>query len=140
MADIKDASEPLKNGTEMEKEYKCSELSQTDPWTKARILQNLAVFFFICVFLHVAYYPLEALQSSINKEVGLYSMVVGFGARMVTSFLGPAIVYRLTPKWTICVTNVCVLAFVFANFYPTYYTLMPAAILVGMTMGPFWIS
>lgn len=109
-------------------------------WTKSSIICNMIFLFIIWVTVHIAYLPLEILQSSINNEIGIYSMVTLSGGKLLSSFLGPLIVYKLTPKWTVFISVIAVLIYVGANFIPRYYILIPASILVGFTQGPMWIA
>jgi len=39
-------------------------------------------------------------------------------------------------KWTIVVCQFCYSAYIAAQFYPTFYTLIPAAIILGFGAAP----
>ena len=107
---------------------------------KWRITKSLLTLAAVIYGIFTAYTALEILQSTINKDIGINSIVMLYTTKMVTSFLGPLIVSKVTPKWTIFLSCLCCSSYVLANFYPKWYVLLPAGALVGLATGPFWIS
>ena len=87
-----------------------------------------------------SYLGLDVLQTSINGDIGIYSITLASGCKLFSSFLGPVIMHKVTPKWTVLLSCTCMMSFTIANFYPVWYTLLPAGVLVGLTQGPMWIS
>ena len=45
---------------------------------------------------------------------------------------------RFTSKWTMVASMLCYSTYIAAQFYPTYGTLMPSAVLVGLAAAPLW--
>lgn len=83
------------------------------------------------------------LQSSINAKDGLgtVSLSAIYAALVVSCIFLPTLVIRkLTVKWTLCVSMLCYAPYIAAQFYPTFYTLVPAGILVGLGAAPMWAS
>lgn len=83
------------------------------------------------------------LQSSINAKDGLgtVSLSAIYAALVVSCIFLPTLVIRkLTAKWTLCVSMLCYAPYIAAQFYPTFYTLVPAGILVGLGAAPMWAS
>lgn len=83
------------------------------------------------------------LQSSINAKDGLgtVSLSAIYAALVVSCIFLPTLVIRkLTAKWTLCVSMLCYAPYIAAQFYPTFYTLVPAGILAGLGAAPMWAS
>lgn len=78
-------------------------------------------------------------QSSINSEagVGVLSQATIHVATIFSSLFLPTLVINyLGLKWTMVASEMCYLVYVAVQFYPTFYTLIPAAILVGLGAAP----
>lgn len=43
-------------------------------------------------------------------------------------------------KWTISLTFIAYMPFIAAQFYPTFYTMIPAGLTVGLGGGPLWCA
>ncbi len=48
------------------------------------------------------------------------------------------VIGKLTAKWTIVASMFCYSTYIVVQFYPTFYTLVPAAVIVGLAGAPFW--
>ena len=95
-------------------------------------LFNAGVAFF---FIFTCYCGLENLQSTMNIESGLGTTSIGVvcGCAILSSlFVGPVLVASLPPKRTLFIAWGAHAFFALANYYPTWATLIPAAILVGV--------
>ncbi len=66
--------------------------------------------------------------------------VIYFFLILSSLFLPSILIDKLTAKWTIVLSMLCYTAYVIAQFYPSYETLMPAAALVGLAAAPLWIA
>ncbi len=108
---------------------------------KRRIWKNVIVISTSFLLLLMSFTSLLMLQSSLNAQHGLgtYSLIaVNVGLVFSSLFLVSLTIDRLTPKWTIVVCELCYLGYTVAQFYPTFYTLLPTGLLVGMAAAPVW--
>lgn len=53
-------------------------------------------------------------------------------------FLPTAVIKRLKCKWAMVVCMLCYTTYIAAQFYPTFYTLIPGAIILGLGAAPMW--
>ncbi|XP_055524323.1 UNC93-like protein [Wyeomyia smithii] len=115
-------------------------LSRNEKW---RILKNITTVSFAFMVQFTAFQGTANLQSSINAKDGLgtVSLSVIYAALVVSCIFLPTLVIRkLTVKWTLCVSMLCYAPYIAAQFYPTFYTLVPAGMLVGLGAAPMWAS
>lgn len=101
---------------------------------KRNIIKNLLVVSFAFLFLFTAFQSLSNLQSSLNQAEGLgvASLSVIYSALIVSCmFVPPLIIDRLGCKWTLAVCMVTYCAYIAANYYSTWYTLIPTSVLLG---------
>ncbi|NXL72631.1 UN93A protein, partial [Leptocoma aspasia] len=106
-----------------------------------RNLKNVLVISFGFLLLFTAYSGLQSLQSSLNAEEGLgvASLSVLFAALTLSSmFLPPVVIQKLGCKWTIAVSMCCYIAYSLGNFYASWYTLIPASVILGLGGAPLW--
>ncbi|NXH42050.1 UN93A protein, partial [Dicaeum eximium] len=106
-----------------------------------RNLKNVLVISFGFLLLFTAYSGLQSLQSSLNSEEGLgvASLSVLYAALTLSSmFLTPVIIQKLGCKWTIAVSMCCYVAYSLGNFYASWYTLIPASVILGLGGAPLW--
>ena len=68
-----------------------------------------------------------------NALTAIYVALVVSCALVSTWFIN-----KLTIKWAMVVSMLGYSFFVAAQFYPTYYTLLPAAIIMGLAAAPMW--
>ncbi|XP_063704825.1 UNC93-like protein [Culicoides brevitarsis] len=115
-------------------------LRRSEKW---RILKNIAVVSFAFMVQFTAFQGTANLQSSINAKDGLgtISLSVIYAALVVSCIFVPTyVIRRLTVKWTLCLSMLCYAPYIAAQFYPKFYTLVPAGILVGLGAAPMWAS
>ncbi|CAK8678090.1 unnamed protein product [Clavelina lepadiformis] len=101
-------------------------------------LYKLSITFMLC---YAAYAGVLSLQSSMNVEEGLgtTSVMVTFITSSISAvFLVPYMVDFMGSKNTIIFGEFAMLVYIAANFYPSWYTLMPAAIFYGLTESAPW--
>ncbi|XP_033369023.1 protein unc-93 homolog A [Parus major] len=106
-----------------------------------RNLKNVLVISFGFLLLFTAYSGLQSLQSSLNAEEGLgvASLSVLFAALTLSSmFLPPIVIKKLGCKWTIVVSMCGYVAYSLGNFYASWYTLIPASVILGLGGAPLW--
>lgn len=115
-------------------------LNKNEKW---RILKNISTVSFAFMVQFTAFQGTANLQSSINAKDGLgtVSLSAIYAALVVSCIFLPTLVIRkLTVKWTLCVSMLCYAPYIAAQFYPTFYTLVPAGIMAGLGAAPMWAS
>ncbi|CAL1287426.1 unnamed protein product [Larinioides sclopetarius] len=110
---------------------------------KHRILRNLVSLAFGHFLVFTAFDSLSNLQSTVNQNdgVGVASQSVIYAFFTISSlFLPTYLIKRFGCKKTLLVSVFSVCPYVAANFYPSWGTLMPSAVLSGMAFGPLWAA
>ncbi|XP_065055269.1 protein unc-93 homolog A-like isoform X1 [Rhopilema esculentum] len=108
---------------------------------KRHIIKNLLIVSFAFLLLFTAFQSLSNLQSSLNRVggLGVASLSVIYGALIVSClFVPPLVIDRLGCKWTIAASMSCYCAYIIANYYATWATMIPTSILLGFAAAPLW--
>lgn len=115
-------------------------LSTKEKW---RILKNVSAVSFAFMVQFTAFQGTANLQSSINAKDGLgtVSLSAIYAALVVSCIFVPTfLIKRLTVKWTLCISMLCYAPYIGCQFYPKFYTLVPAGVLLGIGAAPMWAS
>lgn len=107
--------------------------------SESSVVKNLFVMCVCLMVLCTGLQGLSNLQSTMNGEhgLGVDSQAVIYAFSMLSSILLPTLmVTRLGCKTTIVFMMITTIPYIIANFYPTWRTLMPTAILSGLSAGP----
>lgn len=115
-------------------------LSRKEKW---RILKNVSIISTAFMIQFTAFQGTANLQSSINAKDGLgtVSLSAVYAALVVSCIFIPTfLIKRLTAKWTLCLSMLCYAPYIGAQFYPKFYTLVPAGVLLGIGAAPMWAS
>ncbi|XP_041979541.1 UNC93-like protein [Aricia agestis] len=107
------------------------------------ITKNVVIIGLAFMVHFTAYCGAANLQSSINAEDGLgtASLAAVYAGLIVSNMFLPAIMIRfLGPKWTICASFVMYMPWIATQLWPRFYTMIPAAILLGVGGAPLWCS
>uniref|UniRef100_A0A1B0CPZ7 Putative conserved plasma membrane protein n=1 Tax=Lutzomyia longipalpis TaxID=7200 RepID=A0A1B0CPZ7_LUTLO len=110
---------------------------------KWRILKNIAVISVAFLLQFTAFQGTGSLQSSINAAGGLgtTSLSAVFGAIIIScAFIPTLAIRKLTAKWTLCLSMLCYVPYIMSQFYPQFYTLIPAGCLAGLGAAPMWAA
>ena len=108
---------------------------------KHNILKNVIVISIAFMLQFTAFKSMSVLQSSINNVDGLgtWSNTAIYAALLVSSlFLPSYIIQKLSVKWTIPICMFCYSIYIATQFYPTFYTIIPSGVLVGIAAAPLW--
>ena len=71
--------------------------------------------------------------------LGTKSLATIYVALIVSCmFLPSLVIKKLTCKWAMVACTFCYSLYMVAQFYPTSYTLIPAAIVLGFGAAPMW--
>ena len=91
---------------------------------------------------YAAYVSEVGLQSSINAEdgLGLASLVVLYASFMLAAIITPTLMKVLGTKYSLAIGYLLFLLYTVANYYPHWYTLIPASLFLGIAFGPIWAS
>ena len=105
-------------------------------------LKNLVILSIGFMLCFTAFFSLRNLQSSINHEggLGLISMSTIYAAFMCGCIFAPSIVNKVRPKFALVLSMHGLLLFVVSNFYPQYYTLIPASAILGFSLANLWTA
>uniref|UniRef100_A0A4W3HTQ8 Protein unc-93 homolog A n=1 Tax=Callorhinchus milii TaxID=7868 RepID=A0A4W3HTQ8_CALMI len=106
-------------------------------------LKNVLVVSLGFFLLFTAFGGLQNIQSSLNSDdgLGVASLGVIYGALIFSSLFVPSLVIKyLGCKWTITVSMCCYVAYTFGNFYASWYTLIPTAVILGLGGAPLWAA
>lgn len=115
-------------------------LSRSEKW---RILKNVSAVSFAFMIQFTAFQGTANLQSSINAKDGLgtVSLSAIYAALVVSCIFVPTfLIKRLTVKWTLCLSMLCYAPYIGSQFYPRFYTLVPAGVVLGIGAAPMWAS
>jgi len=89
----------------------------------------------------MAFESVSKLQSSINASgnMGTFANAMVYASLILSCmFLPSVVIKKLKVKWALVACVFCYSAFMAAQFEPQYYTLLPAAFIVGLGAAPMW--
>ncbi|XP_059617664.1 UNC93-like protein [Phlebotomus argentipes] len=113
------------------------------PHDKWQILKDIVTISVAFMMHFTAFQGVGNLQSSINAEngLGVTSLSAIYAALIISCIFIPTLMIRkLTAKWTLCVSMLCYVPYIAFQFYPRFYTLVPAGILLGLGAAPMWAA
>lgn len=92
--------------------------------------------------IFTAYLAIQNLQSSLNQEkgLGIISLSCMYACIILSGILAPAVLNIIGEKWSLIIPFICHVIYTGTNYYPTFATLLPSSILLGLTAGPMWTS
>ena len=109
--------------------------------TKFQIIKNILVVSVAFLFLFTAFQSLSNLQSSLNREEGLgtVGLSVIYGSLVISCmFLPKFIISHIGCKWTVAFSMLTYVLYMAANFYATWGTIIPGAVILGLGAAPLW--
>ncbi|VEN35822.1 unnamed protein product [Callosobruchus maculatus] len=115
-------------------------MSTKEKW---RILKNVSAISCAFMIQFTAFQGTANLQSSINAKDGLgtVSLSAIYAALVLSCIFVPTfLIKKLTVKWTLCISLMCYAPYIAAQFYPRFYTLVPAGVVLGIGAAPMWAS
>lgn len=92
--------------------------------------------------IYTSYLAIQNLQSSLNQEAGLgvVSLAILYGTIIISGILTPTFIGWVGAKVSLIVAWCFHTIYTLSNFYPTWGTLIPSSILLGLIAGPMWTS
>lgn len=131
---------PQLSSTDDDTQSRKFKLSRGEKW---RILKNIGTVSIAFMVQFTAFQGTANLQSSINASDGLgtVSLSAIYAAQVLSCIFVPTfLIKRLTVKWTLCVSMMCYAPYIASQFYPKFYTLVPAGVLLGLGAAPMWAA
>ena len=114
-----------------------------DAAERRKIRRSLFHLSFVFFLIYTPYRCLECIQSSLNFEEGLGALSIGVlqGGNFISClFIGAPFVYKFGPKRSMFISFFSHTLFIIANFHPTWITMMPSSILVGVMSAIIWVA
>ncbi|XP_018667059.2 protein unc-93 homolog A-like [Ciona intestinalis] len=106
---------------------------------KCRCSRNVNIISLAFFSNFAAYMSLESMQSSLNRGIGTTALCFLYGSFVISSLLlPPLLIGRLECRKSLAISIAAYALYTFANFYPQWYTLIPAAMILGMGAGILW--
>lgn len=110
---------------------------------RKKIAKNVVVVSGGFLLLFTAFQSTSNLQSSINSEQGLgtFTLATIYVALVASCMFVPAYMIRkLGLKYSIVVSMLMYTVYFLANFHPTWLTMIPASIVLGIGGAPLWTA
>ena len=85
--------------------------------------------------LSVAYMALGSLTTSFNAELGSFSLATMFIGFTMALFYAPSLMDMIGAKACAVCSGFCVLFYSMSYFHPTWYTLIPSSLVMGIGYG-----
>lgn len=114
------------------------QFQQSEKW---RVMKNIVVISLAFMVHFTAFQGAGNLQSSVNAEEGLgtASLATIYFALILSNVFLPVVMIRyLGCKWAVALSFIAYMPYIGAQFYPKFYTMIPAGLLVGFGGGPLW--
>ncbi|XP_055852371.1 UNC93-like protein [Episyrphus balteatus] len=108
-----------------------------------RITKNVVIIGLAFMVHFTAFHGTSNLQSSVNSDaaLGTTTLAVIYGSLILSNIFLPVTVIRwFGCKWTIALSFIAYMPYIAAQFYPRFYTFIPAALGVGFGGGPLWCA
>ena len=110
--------------------------------TSLKAYKNLLGISFSFFIIFSVYLAILSLQSSINEEngLGLTAVCALYFSFFLSCFYSAAVISIMGTKYTIVLAYIVMAIYTVCNFYPSWYTLVPGSIMLGLIYGPLWAS
>ncbi|KAL5016513.1 hypothetical protein ScPMuIL_006102 [Solemya velum] len=107
--------------------------------TELRITLVVSLSF---MMIYTSYSAIQNLQSSLNQEAGLGVSSLGcmYASVIISGFFTPFMMRFVGPKTAMICAWVAHCIYTASNFYPTWGTLVPASVLLGILGAPLWTA
>ena len=109
----------------------------SDRFTAYRNVVGISFSVFLCLATFCA---MAGLQSSVNEDLGLASLVAFNVTFIVSCFYSPVMVKLLGTKYALLSGYFGILVYLAANYYPRNDTLIIGSMIVGLGFGPMFAA
>ncbi|XP_035829476.1 uncharacterized protein LOC101850695 [Aplysia californica] len=105
-------------------------------------IRNTIVLTFAFQAVFTAFNALQNLHSSLHDEesLGMLCLSAIYGTAVISSVLAPTLIGIVGAKAVLVASFSAHCIYILANFYPSFYTMIPTAVLLGTFHGPAWTS
>ncbi|XP_015183523.1 PREDICTED: UNC93-like protein [Polistes dominula] len=120
-----------------------TERASFKPTERWRIIKNILLIGIAFMMNFTAFMGATNLQSSINssESLGTFTLAAIYGSLIFSNIFLPALVISwFGCKWTMSLAILTYVPFIAAQFYPRFYTMIPAGLMVGLGGGPLWCA
>ena len=110
---------------------------------KRQIWKNVLLISIAFLFNFNAFQGLSRLQSSLHREEGMgtANSAILYASLMLSCLFVPKfVINHIGYKWTMPLASVGYIAWMAANGYAVWGTMVPASILVGLCAAPLWAA
>ncbi|XP_041349237.1 protein unc-93 homolog A-like [Gigantopelta aegis] len=116
-------------------------MEQTD-LLKGKEVKNVVVLSLSFLLVFTSYTAIQNLQSSLNQaeNLGIISLSVIYGLFILSGIMAPVIIGFIGVKKVFLVAWMAHIFYTASNFYPSFYTLLPASVLLGAVSGFLWTA
>ena len=121
----------VRSGTEHAFTGNRSNLRKSIAKSYAKVVILAVGFGLICI----AYFVLSSLTTSLQEEIGPFSLAAIYFGWLLSLFISPSLVDILGAKTCAVLSGVCTLIFAVSYFHPAWYTLIPSSLGVGTGYG-----
>lgn len=111
------------------------ELSGREVWNTVTLALSFALAF-------TAYKSIQMLQSSLNQKdgLGVTSLACVYACAIISCISAPTVIKFIGGKLTVIIAWVAHSIYILSNFYPSFATLIPSSVLLGLATGSLWTS
>ena len=109
---------------------------------KKRCYKNLTGVYLSFILVFSLFTGIVFLQSSINSKdgLGLTSAIVVYVAGGLSLVFIPTVYSRFGSKYSLVIGYVLFIPYVLGNFYPSWYTLIPGSVCVGVGLSLIFVN
>ena len=104
--------------------------------------KNLLGISFSYFIMFGVYLAVAGLQSSVNEDdgLGLVSLCIVYIFFCLSCVCSAGLIHILGTKNVMIIAYGGMTVYTLANFYPSWYTLIPGSAIIGLVFGPLWSS
>ena len=102
--------------------------------------KNVYMLSIVFVFLIGGHHGLVGIQTSLNADHGLVTLAVENSLFVFSVVIAPAVIWLLGIRNTMLLACMLQVGYVTSNYLRSYYTLIPGAIIGGLSLGIVWIT
>ena len=102
--------------------------------------KNVYMLSIVFVFLIGAHHGLVGIQTTLNADHGLVTLAVENSLFVFSVVIAPAVIWLLGIRNTMLLACMLQVGYVASNYLRSYYTLIPGAIIGGLSLGIIWIT
>ena len=121
----------VRSGTEHALEGNQPILRKSMATSYAKVVVLAVGFGLICT----TYFVLNSLTTSLQAEIGSFCLAALYFGWLTALFISPSLVGILGAKTCALVSSVCTLIYSASYFHPSWYTLMPSSLGMGIGYG-----